>query len=473
MTRALASVVALLVLAGLSPAQVPPIQPIVLTVRPAAEPTPALKYHLLPWPREQHRGNAALHYHRAALLREGIPKETQDKFAKFVGVPLKDLPPNDVRPVLRAYKHVLEELNLGAHASYCDWQLSEQIRQDTLGILLPEVQRMREFAALLQLKARLEIAEGRTNDAAATLQTGFALSRHISQMPTLISALVGIAISSIMAAELDNLVQVTGAPNFYWALTDLPRPFIDLRETMQTERHMADSLFPGLRELADNPRAAPLSTQQLEAFTDRICKLASDYGGPPGLGTRAGLALMAAKLYPEAKRYLVARGRTAAEVDAMPIVQAALLYQMYQYDEYFDEMVKWQGLPLWEARPGLLRADRHLKQERARYGGLVPTLATLLLPAMQKVFEAQARIDRKIAALRCVEAIRLYAAAHDGKLPLSLSDIQDVPVPIDPVTGKPFQYVAAGNQATLTTPLPPGEQPGAHNTIRYDLTFIR
>ena len=36
---------------------------------------------------------------------------------------------------------------------------------DSLGVLLPEVQRLREFGALLTVKVRLEIAEGRLDDA--------------------------------------------------------------------------------------------------------------------------------------------------------------------------------------------------------------------------------------------------------------------------------------------------------------------
>ena len=43
------------------------------------------------------------------------------------------------------------------------------------------------------------------------------------------------------------------------------------------------------------------------------------------------------------------------------------------------------------------------------------TLAALLLPAIRKVQFATARTDRRIAALRCVEADRLHAAARRGR----------------------------------------------------------
>jgi hypothetical protein len=63
---------------------------------------------------------------------------------------------------------------------------------------------------------------------------------------------------------------------------------------------------------------------------------------------------------------------------------------------------------------------------------------------------AEVRLDRKVAALRAVEALRLHVAAHDGRLPESLDQIKAVPVPADPMTGKPFEYRLDGESAVLT-----------------------
>ena len=62
---------------------------------------------------------------------------------------------------------------------------------------------------------------------------------------------------------------------------------------------------------------------------------------------------------------------------------------------------------------------------------------------------AFARMDRALAAMRCIEALRLYAAAHDGELPATLDDIKEVPIPLNPVTGKPFGYHLEGKTAVL------------------------
>jgi hypothetical protein len=61
-----------------------------------------------------------------------------------------------------------------------------------------------------------------------------------------------------------------------------------------------------------------------------------------------------------------------------------------------------------------------------------------------------ARVDRLLAALTAVEAVRSYAAANGGRLPATLADITDTPVLDNPETGKPFEYSVQGDTATLS-----------------------
>ena len=86
-------------------------------------------------------------------------------------------------------------------------------------------------------------------------------------------------------------------------------------------------------------------------------------------------------------------------------------------------------------------------------------------------------LERELDALQCIEAIRLYANAHEGKLPNSLEAITDAPVPLDPVTGKPFLYQVNGDSATLSAPAPPGFRRTGDDhqryAIRYELKLAR
>jgi len=92
-----------------------------------------------------------------------------------------------------------------------------------------------------------------------------------------------------------------------------------------------------------------------------------------------------------------------------------------------------------------------------------------LLPALIKVQSAQTRLERKIAALRVIEALRLHAAANDGRLPDKLTDVTLVPVPDDPGTGKPFGYERDQDTATLISQIP-AEKPEVSG-LRYRLTI--
>ena len=64
-----------------------------------------------------------------------------------------------------------------------------------------------------------------------------------------------------------------------------------------------------------------------------------------------------------------------------------------------------------------------------------------------------ARVERRLNVVQYIEAIRLYAANHNGTLPPSLEAITEAPVPIDPATGKFFDYKVDGSTATLTAPV--------------------
>jgi hypothetical protein len=80
-----------------------------------------------------------------------------------------------------------------------------------------------------------------------------------------------------------------------------------------------------------------------------------------------------------------------------------------------------------------------------------------------------AGLDRRIAALRTIEAVRLHLT-EKGKLPEKLDDITVVPVPTDPLTGKPFEYRRDGAAARLIVSAPPPIRNVQGNYIEYILT---
>ena len=86
----------------------------------------------------------------------------------------------------------------------------------------------------------------------------------------------------------------------------------------------------------------------------------------------------------------------------MPHVQVGLMVALLQYDQLFDEILKWQGLPFWEAQPGFARAEQRLKEMKDDPNAPAIPLAKLFLPATSKVFAARTRTGppHRGAALR-------------------------------------------------------------------------
>ena len=99
-------------------------------------------------------------------------------------------------------------------------------------------------------------------------------------------------------------------------------------------------------------------------------------------------------------------------------------------------------------------------------------LFTMLIPAVRSSGLALALSERRLDAIQCIEAIRLHAALH-GKLPSRLEEITEAPVPLDSATGKPFEYRARGDRATLTAPYPPGGVDVPQYKINYELKLTR
>jgi hypothetical protein len=466
-----------------------PPKPTVITLRPAAAPVPALSVQLLPDRKELQPGNAAIEYHRAmqmlvsrrlsetrprAETGKPLPESTEELISRWAAGPIGDIPREEARTKLAAYEDVLHEVDLGAHRERCDWQLEKRTEGFTL--VIPEIQEMRALARLVVVRARLAILDGKTDEALHWVQNGMAMGRHTGNGEMLIQALVGVAIGFMSSHMVEDLIQTPAAPNLYWALTLLPRPYVDMGHSLEGERNVIDRYLPRLKDL----ETGPWSTSQVQRMTDDLIRnLSPLLGGPsPSRGgpltlhetpPRLFMATMVAKVYPEARRELIARGRPASEVDAMPATQVAFIHSLRAYHAKRDDMYKWTLVPYWAAAPHLKRLPPH----EAPIASVNPILAVigLLEPAVNAARLAEVRIERQLDALRTIEAIRLYAAAHDGQLPASLDAITEVPVPIDPATGKPFAYTVSGATATLSGPVPPDGPDHPSYRLSYELTL--
>jgi hypothetical protein len=479
MSRTCLSLSLVLLLAGVAAAQ-QPSKPIALTLGPPKASPRKLQYPLLVPVSEQVPGNAVTDYKTAnekhqQLIKEDGYQTYQQMVDAWNQMPLDELPRKEMAEFFDHYKEVYAAIEAGAHKEHADWEHLDGLRKKGFQALLGEdIQRVRRLIQLINVRIRYYEAEGKIDKALKDLQMGYTLARHAGQSPTLIGSLVAIALAHIMTERLDEILQQPNVPSLYWSLTDVPPWMGGLRRPMQAERLSGYGSFPGILECANDLDAGPITAEEVQGI---VKVLAMIENVPPGVQTLAyelkiGFAIN--KRHEAAKQALIAAGRPKEKVEAMPPVQVAILHALLEYDRVFDELMAVQDLPPWEANPKLGQYNRKkLEEDANRADGPAIPLVARILPVTQKVYRTHLRIERRFAALRCVEALRLYAAAHDGRFPASLKQIKDVPIPVDPGTGKDFEYQLRDDKATLTGPALGGESNTYPFAFTYELTFKR
>jgi hypothetical protein len=417
-----------------SPVEPAPTETVIrLNVQAKAAPKPALRYLLLPELSEMTPGNPIEGYLRC-FLDDDLTSQKE-----FVG------------------RSALKQADRAARMDKPDWQILPKLKTDGVGLLIPDVQKLRFLANCLQERFRSELSQGLFDEALVTAKTMFAMSRHMGEHPTLIGDLVGFAIAQIAIGPLEEMLEQPGCPNLYWALTNLPSPFISLERGMEGERIFT---MAELRDLSDT---APMTSAQLKKLVDHI-EVLRDFEERPRKGktqawldsrTKDPVHMVAAK------KRLSEYGFPEERLQKFPADQIVLLDEKCEYEIRRDDIMKFMKLPAWQI-------EENVKEIPP--GKHSDNLFGFFLPAMQKVRWSQGRLEQRFALLQHVEAIRLYAAAHKDQLPEKLADIT-VPLSVDPFTGKPFRYSVEGTTAHLRGSPPRGAESLSFFNIHYVITI--
>src|SRR5260221_3859187 len=157
-----------------------------LSIAPQPAPTPALKYRLLPGEWELKDGNAVPIYLRLTHEQsDASRKYLTDTPRQWNALPLDKIPLEEAHTFLQDHQYMLRQLEVGARGRTAEWDYTLD-EPNPIGLLLPDAQSMRNYTPMLILQARVPLAEGDFSAAAHHLKTGFALSRHVAQGPTLI-----------------------------------------------------------------------------------------------------------------------------------------------------------------------------------------------------------------------------------------------------------------------------------------------
>jgi len=142
-------------------------------------------------------------------------------------------------------------------------------------------------------------------------------------------------------------------------------------------------------------------------------------------------------------------------VEKMAVGQVLAIYMERNYRHTAEDWEKIWYVPFAEMPKIAEAVDKRLAAAHPLGTSddreIIP-MAALLLPSIQATRNAQVRLERQVAAIRVIEALRMYAAEHNSELPDSLEKITSAPVPMNPATDKPFEYRLDGNTAVLTLP---------------------
>jgi hypothetical protein len=441
-----------------------------MTVSPAAEPQPALKYRFLTPPVDRIHANAATFYYKAMVF-EGpdmwFPKqEVAEKIYEWEQAPLEKLPLKEIAENVLHYRDqtAWQPLHDAARCDYCNW--GDPIRESGAVTLLPQAQKMRAVARGIALRARTEIATGQFANAIDTLQLGYALSRNMGHGCCIVESLIGIAIQGLLNEQALTLMAADNSPNLYWALADLAAQPVDLRQAMSYETHLWEFT---IHELADLDNRT-LSNEDAVVLAEKVWNTVGDMRAGRRDNTRLGQAAMllwTMEGYSESKDYLLHHGYEASRLDAMPLVQVVLLYRWQQYVQLRDDYFKWILLPDDEMRNAIKQGQDRVDVLISEGVGAPFAEA---LPAIRASIYANWRSQRHINLIQLIEALRMYAAEH-GRWPEKLEDITAVPAPMDPWSQKPFEYSVKDGVAILEAPRSPKAPWPITEDQRYELTL--
>ncbi len=471
------SIIALLGLAVLPTSAQEPAAVRKFIVTPQAVPSPALRYQLLPPVRELTSGNAVQHYYRCmahdaiSYLRQktfenhmfgwlNLPYEEASRKSQPASSPQErsvaqgrkkpaqgedeESEPPGTREEMSILQQpsTLDEIDLAARRTHAQWDYLEQMKLKGMSLLLPELQGFRTLSNMVQLRARLALMDGQFDRSLYHQQTGMAMAQHLNETYLLIYTATGNAIARNMLKVTDEFIQHPQAPNLYWALSDLPQPLFDLRKAHAGDRMAIEFMLGDPKEMETRIFSSEEMQTLIKTRLQPLLRQSSQEGN-------VEFSFVVLKEYPRAKAWLLAQGRSAADVEKMTAAQAVILFARSRFQVLADDFAKQFHLPIAQ-RLEHTRAFHEKVKELRKQKDTSYFLGFYFYSYYPNVWATFSDTDREIALLRCVELLRDFAASHDRHLPESWDAVKNLPVPIDPVTGKRFSYQLQGDHAVIT-----------------------
>lgn len=419
-----------------------------LTTEPAAAPQLRLRYRFWPDESSLKPGRAIVHLDRALIFFQLIDKTALKDWGDYQ-IALGDANPDpaDLAMRLAMFENVYQELNRFAECEDLSWDLRLRDLKglDVYGFLLPEVQQYRELARLLRYRALEQLGRRDFDGATDSIRCGYRLAAFVRQGETLIQQLVGVAIEGIMQGTVEDAIRTPGCPNLYYALAAVPHERRPLVRAMEFELSSYKRVLPLLNQPEEQTWSREVWAQKWDEACESLGKL-TDLGMDSGGDGKAALKLMlAAEIAKDAKgarKQLIQWGLSPEKVAAMCAEQVLAVEVSMQLRDLGDEMLAACLLP-YPAAKSAAQAVQSRWMKKADFfsaQNIGSKLSKMLLPAYSNWIDAELRVQSTHHRLLTIEAVRHYAATHDGKLPQSLAELTELPPQIDLHTGELVGY---------------------------------
>lgn len=430
------------------PVKAKPPEPQVIEISARSQPDPMLRYRFWPAPEKRRSENPSVLVNRAVLLvanrTEEAKQQFADKYEQWKDMPLDELPKEEMHSWLGNYASALGELSRAELLMTIDYdlQLDRLTANEMIQTLLPEFQEMRQLARLLQLRARLAVAEQRWDDAVQDLRVGFRLAEVAAHSTDfLIGRLVGFAIGGVMMEVIEEAIQQPDCPNLYWALSAMPTDrLFETKSSLEFESVLMARLFDAGEPLPDEPIGATAAREKLKRMVKEVndtlvsAQVGAGNGAPGQLLAGAYVVAMTEPC----RELLSETEQWSGRMDELSSAEAVLRATLLKFARVRDRWVAWSTLPdeLW---------DEYEVERRAAFGvdrseqDVLIQLASMLMPAVEAARTAGLRGEQQHHLLTTIEAIRMHAA-ESGELPKSLDKLRPVPAWQDAIAAEPFSY---------------------------------
>lgn len=407
-----------------------------LEFEPQSPPLDMIPIRLLPCESDQEIGNAVpvllrLVYEEGAFIEKYLPKMAE--YSRLdVGDPRLDEIP---------FGYFAAQIRRAGLMSFADWEYP--LRSSVPFVTLPDIGSQRSFVGrgmTIWIKQRL--TQGDITAALEGIQAQLACSRHIAQSPILVCHLVAVATAEVGLENIEHFIQQPSAPNLYWSLALLPNQLIDPGPMVRWENNSLPRLLPALTD--SMPEIGDVRWQIVaKEFASLMAELSdgsfgedeasalvenTDQLAVPFLADELGFTAEQLQQMTEEERimrWILTMHRrfsvTCESLLAMPLPMV---------------LERWQEMEEWH---DTFSQEMQIKAEQSPFSNIVVVRHGMI---------SSYRFGRRVRLLQTVEALRDYAAKHDGALPDSLSQLE-LPVPIDPFTGELFEYHREGREATL------------------------